>query len=337
MAAAGASRQTPWRLGDLAGLPDRVRRGHVAVGRFDGVHIGHRALVQRLSKLAETDGAKAVVVTFELPPGCVHVSNSDHARLTDTSEKFRLLIEAGADEVVNLEFDQEFAALPIDAFISDILAQRFEARSVVTSKIFSFGQDRSISPGQLAEIGPNAGLTVDVIAPEILPENGEVVSSTTIRALLAQGKISEVNRRLGRRWTLNGRVVHGDKRGRELGFPTANIILGNNISIGFGIYAVRVLIDGRIEDGVASYGRRPQFDNGLPRLEVHLLDFQGDLYGKDLRVEFVSYQRPELVFGDLAALLLQMGADCAEARRILSERQEPGIESGIERSKLLSS
>jgi len=337
MSALKPSRQTAWRLGELAELPDHVRRGHVAVGNFDGVHIGHRALVRRVSERARMYGGKAVVVTFERYPWSDHAPNTIPARLTSTKEKSRLLVEAGADEVVNLEFDRELAALPPEAFIADILVRRFEARSVVMSKNFYYAPDRSISPAQFVEMSANEGPTVDVMPPQTLSENGQVVSSTAIRACLAHGNIAEANRLLGRRWMLDGVVVHGDKRGRELGFPTANITLGNDIRICFGIYAVRVLIGGRIANGVASYGRRPQFDNGLPRLEIHLFDFQDDIYGQNLSVEFVGYQRPELTFADVAALLRQMDADRTEARRILKcALEEPGMESVFEHRSLLN-
>lgn len=334
MASLAPSQRLFWHFDELRELPDRLLWGHVVFGSFDGVHLGHRAVVDRALKLARMGRGKVVAVTFEfdLDPGSGTSSNVNVARLTSTAEKNQLLTEAGVSEVVNLKFDQELAILTIEEFIADILVERFKARSLVSGESFYFDHYRRLSPGQLAEIGADVGLIVDVIRPLLSAINGEAVSSTAIRAHLARGNISEANRLLGRRWTLDGTVVHGDKRGRELGFPTANIILDGDIRLAFGIYAVRVLIDGRIENGVASYGRRPQFDNGLPRLEIHLLDFKGDLYGKTLRVEFVAYQRPELTFTDIPALLRRMDADCAATRRILDrERGDPGIESVLER------
>jgi riboflavin kinase/FMN adenylyltransferase len=328
-----ASSQKPiWCVDELRQLPDCLLRGHIVFGSFDGVHLGHRAVIDRALKLARVDRGKVIAVTFEPRSDSGASPDINTARLTSTVEKSHLLTEAGASQVVNLDFDRALETLTIDEFVNDILVERFKARSLVTGEAFYFDRHHRVSPAQLAKIGADAGLIVDVIRPLLSSINGESVSSTAIRVHLAEGNISEANRLLGRRWTLDGTVVHGDKRGRELGFPTANIVLESDLRLAFGIYAVRVLIDGRIQNGVASYGRRPQFDNGAPRLEIHLLDFSGDLYGKALRVEFVAYQRPELTFTDVPALLKRMDADCAATRRILdSERSDPGIVSVLER------
>jgi riboflavin kinase/FMN adenylyltransferase len=322
----------PWRLHELAELPARARGGHVVVGNFDGVHIGHRKVIGRASKLSNMDGRPVVAITFEPYPGTVLSPNEGFARITDSKEKTWLLKEAGADEVVRLAFDADLASLEPKAFVADVLLRYFEPKSFVVSQNFHLGRNRSGSVEWLVELVSRMGAAVEIIPPLYASESQEIDISGWVRWHLARGNIEAANRLLGRRWTIEGVVAHGDKRGRELGFPTANIILRSDARLGFGIYAVRVLVNGVIANGVASYGTRPQFDDGAPRLEVHILDFNGDLYGAHACVEFVAFQRPERTFSNVGALLQQMNSDCLDARHLLNANfYDLSIESVLER------
>jgi riboflavin kinase/FMN adenylyltransferase len=248
-----------------------------------------------------------------------------------------LLIEAGVERVITVKFDNDMALLSRERFVLDVLSQHFEAQSIVVGENFAFTESHAVSGAQFAAIGARAGASVEIIPPSCVPGGDEIVTADYLKSRLADGDVKTVSRLLGRRWTLEGNVVHGDKRGRELGFPTANLAFRNDIRLGLGIYAVRLLINGHIANGVASYGTRPQFDNGAPRLEIYVLDFVGDLYGAHLFVEFVAFQRHERVFSDLGALLRQMHVDCQEARRLLADDlRDPSIESVLERRMRLN-
>lgn len=321
-----------WSLDELQDLPDHLRGAYVVVGNFDGVHRGHREVIQRASKMARVDGRRVVAITFDPHPRVVLAPHEPFVQLTGPGEKARLLKEAGVDDVITLKFDSGMASLQPEAFVQQVLTRGFEPERIIASRNFRFGKKRIGGVTQLAELGPCAGTTVEVIPPLVLMESDEIITSTAIRSRLALGDIKAANNLLGRRWTMEGIVVHGDKRGRELGFPTANLDPFHDVRIGFGIYAVRVLIDGKIVNGVASYGTRPQFDDGAPRLEVHILDFSGDIYGAQLLVEFVAFQRSERTFVNVSALTKQIDADCLSARRLLgSDFQEPAIESVLDR------
>lgn len=327
-----SARPSPLSLHELQDLPERLRGAYVVVGNFDGVHRGHREIIQRASKMARLDGRRVVAITFEPHPRIVLAPHEPFVQLTDPDEKARLLIEAGVDEVATLKFNSEIASLEPEAFVHQVLARGFEAQLIVASRNFRFGKKRIGGVTQLAEVGPCVGLTVKVIPPLVLMESDEVITSTAVRSRLALGDVKAANNLLGRRWTMEGIVVHGDKRGRQLGFPTANLDPINDARIGFGIYAVRVLLDGKIANGVACYGTRPQFDDGAPRLEIHILDFNGDIYGARLLVEFVAFQRSERTFVNVSALMQQIKADCLTARRLLgSDFQEPTIDSVLDR------
>jgi riboflavin kinase / FMN adenylyltransferase len=327
-----ARRVAPWRLRDLPELPPRVRGGHLLVGNFDGVHIGHRKMVDRASALAGKHGGPVVAMTFEPHPQTVLYPSNGFSRLTEPSEKVRLLKEAGVDEVVTINFDKDLEALSCEAFALEVVSRHFDAKSIIVGRNFHFNGNQSGSAAQLEAIVQRVGLSVEIVPPSPTLEGDKTVTSSYIKSRLKLGDIEAVNQLLGRRWTLEGNVIHGDKRGRELGYPTANLAIRSDTRFGFGIYAVRLLINGHIANGVASYGTRPQFDDGAPRLEIHILDFVGDLYGAHLCVEFVAFQRPERVFSDVNALLRQMQVDCQEAKRLLRDNlHDPSIESVLER------
>ncbi|CAA2137792.1 bifunctional riboflavin kinase/FAD synthetase [Hyphomicrobium sp. ghe19] len=309
-------------LQDLVDLPERVRGGYVVIGNFDGVHLGHRHIVQRASNLAKMDSAKLIAITFDPHPRSFLEPHQTLLPLTDQDEKAYLLRKAGVDEVIVLNFDSSLSSQPAKDFVEGVLVKQFEARGIVASRNFRFGLNRAGDAAQLASIGPGLGLVVELIPPQVDYDTDEPISSTAVRAKLALGEVKSANRMLGRRWTFEGEIVHGDKRGRELGFPTANIATGFGSSLCFGIYAVRVLVDDIVADGVACYGTRPQFDDGAPRLEVHILNFSGDLYGKQMIVEFVAFLRPERTFVSVDALKDQIGRDCALAKSYIGSDVE---------------
>jgi riboflavin kinase/FMN adenylyltransferase len=307
-------------------LPSEFRDGHVVVGNFDGVHRGHQSVVHQAAEPAHAAGRPVVALTFEPHPRTFFQPDRPLFRLTGRDEKARQLIRAGCDAVVVLTFDQALAAIEAEDFVSHTLVERLGAHAVVVGWDFHFGRGRAGSPAFLAEAGPRHGLYVDVAPPY---GGATPVSSSAIRDLLAEGDVAKAGRLLGRQWIVEGEVAHGDKRGRDLGYPTANIRLAPETRLAFGIYAVRALVGDRIVGGAASYGRRPQFDDGAPLFEVFLFDFSGDLYGQALRIELVAHLRPELKFGSVPELVEQMGRDVENARAAIAAPEDPLAPSAL--------
>ncbi len=307
-------------------LPASLRDGHVVVGNFDGVHRGHAAVIREAAAPAHAAGRPVVALTFEPHPRTFFRPDQPLFRLTGRDEKARMLARAGADETVVLTFNEALAAIEAEAFVADVLARRLAAHTAVVGWDFHFGRNRAGSPAFLAEAGPRHGMFVEVVPPFGGPTP---VSSSAIRDRLDAGDLQGANRLLGRRWIIEGEVVHGDKRGRELGYPTANIVLPPETRLAHGVYAVRALVGDRIVDGAASFGRRPQFDDGAPRFETFLLDFSGDLYGRRLRIELVAYLRPELKFDSVEALVVQMERDVLDARAAIAAPEDPLAPSAL--------
>ena len=307
-------------------LPASLRDGHVVVGNFDGVHRGHAAVIREAAAPAHAAGRPVVAQTFEPHPRTFFRPEQPLFRLTGRDEKARMLARAGADETVVLTFNEALAAIEAEAFVADVLARRLAAHTAVVGWDFHFGRNRAGSPAFLAEAGPRHGMFVEVVPPFGGPTP---VSSSAIRDRLDAGDLQGANRLLGRRWIIEGEVVHGDKRGRELGYPTANIVLPPETRLAHGVYAVRALVGDRIVDGAASFGRRPQFDDGAPRFETFLLDFSGDLYGRRLRIELVAYLRPELKFDSVEALVVQMERDVLDARAAIAAPEDPLAPSAL--------
>jgi riboflavin kinase / FMN adenylyltransferase len=296
--------------------PDAALHGAVvAMGNFDGVHRGHRAVIAAAQQRATALGKPAAVLTFEPHPRSFFVPDEPLFRLTDEAAKLRLLASTGLDGAIVLTFNAALAGLTADEFVSRILVGRFGISGAVIGFNFHFGKNRCGSSEFLAEKGRKAGFTVDVIAPFAL--DGRPVSSGPIRNALAAGRPEEAAILLGFPWFISGEVIHGDKRGRELGFPTANVSLGAACGLRHGIYAVRVAVDGRLYDGVANFGRRPMFDSGVVLLEVFLFDFSGDLYGKSIDVAFIAWVREEKFFGSLDELVQAIAEDSRLAREAL--------------------
>jgi riboflavin kinase / FMN adenylyltransferase len=298
--------------GDDSGLRGAV----VAIGNFDGVHRGHRAVIATAIERARILAKPAAALTFEPHPRAFFNPRETLFRLTDESTKLRLLSGTGLDGAIVLTFDSVLAKLTAEEFVQRILVERFAVSGAVIGFNFHFGMSRAGSPDFLAAEGKKCGFAVDVVPP--FKDNGRPVSSGPIREALIAGRVEEAAEFLGYPWFVTGKVVHGDKRGRELGFPTANLVLDASCGLRHGIYAVRVGIGPRRYDGVASFGRRPMFDSGVVLLEVFLFDFLGDIYGQSIDVAVVAWLRDEAAFASVEALVQQMHEDARGAREALA-------------------
>ena len=288
----------------------------VAMGNFDGVHLGHRAVIDAALQIGRAHRRPALAVTFEPHPRSFFSPNTPQFRLTDESGKLRLLAGTGLAGAVVMTFDQRRAGTTAQDFIHHDLIERLGISGIAVGYDFHFGKGRVGSPSLLVGEAPRLGIEVDVQPHVDIAERP--VSSSAIRMALAEGQIEDATAMLGGPWFIHGEVIHGEKRGRDLGYPTANIRLDRNCGLKHGIYAVRVGHRGAHFDGVASFGRRPTFDNGAPLLEVFLFDFKGDLYGKSLDVAFIGFIRDELKFDGVPALIRQMDDDSARARAALA-------------------
>ncbi len=289
-----------------------LRGAAVAMGNFDGVHCGHKAVIATAQDRAKRLGEPAAVLTFEPHPRAFFKPEEPLFRLTDEATKLRLLASTGLDGVIILTFNAALARLTAEEFVGRILVERFGISGAVIGFNFHFGKDRTGSPDFLAAQGRKHGFAVDVVAPFEL--DGRPVSSGPIREALVAGRLDDAAALLGFPWFVSGEVIHGDKRGRELGFPTANLSLDAACGLRHGVYAVRVAHGGRRYDGVANFGRRPMFDSGAVLLEVFLFDFSGDLYGQSIDVAFIAWIREEKVFGSIDELVRGMNEDARQAR-----------------------
>jgi riboflavin kinase / FMN adenylyltransferase len=294
-----------------------IPRGSVvAMGNFDGVHLGHRAVIAAALQMARTHGRPALAVTFEPHPRSFFSPNSPQFRLTDETGKLRLLAGTGLAGAVVMTFDKTRAGTTAQNFIHHDLIERLGISGIAVGYDFHFGKGRVGSPSLLVNEAPRLGIEVDVQPHVDIAERP--VSSSAIRMALAEGQIEDATAMLGGPWFVAGLVIHGEKRGRDLGYPTANIRLDRNCGLKHGIYAVRAGRGTERFDGVASFGRRPTFDNGAPLLEIFLFDFNGDLYGTMLDVAFIGFIRDELRFDSVDALVHQMNDDSARARAALA-------------------
>lgn len=300
-------------IGSAAYPPDAGRPA-VAIGNFDGVHAGHRAVIARLGAMAAELDAPVCVYTFDPAPTAVVAPERHQARILTLADRIRLLGEVGVDAVIVEPFTKAWAAHPARWFAKEVIERRLRARAVVVGQDFRFGQGRAGDPAALAAWLP--GTRVEAIpAFEV---GGAVVSSSRVRRLVAEGRVAEAADLLGRPHALRGTVVRGDQRGRTIGVPTAN--LDNEVELvpAHGVYAVRASVDGGPAlAAVANIGVRPTVGGGRMTIEVHLLDFDADIYGCELRVELVARIREERRFEGLGALVGQIRADIAAARALL--------------------
>lgn len=295
-------------------------RGTVAtVGTFDGVHLGHWAVLQEIRARAEVTGRRSVLVTFDPHP--LRIVRPEHAPplLTTPTEKKEILAESGLDWAVFIGFTEALSRYEPRRFVEEILVGRLGVEELVIGYDHGFGKDRSGDAETLRTIGAEMGFAVDVVPP--VDQAGDAVSSTRIRQAVGAGRMEEAHACLGRPYALRGIVVRGDRRGRELGFPTANLRVGqaDKLIPPPGIYAVRGVLRSGTFDGALHLGPRPTFQGSPPTIELHLLDFDRDVYGEEVRVDFVRYLREVRPFSSVAALVEQMREDVSEARRVLAE------------------
>ncbi len=303
-------------LGNWNAVPAAARGATVALGNFDGVHRGHEAVL-RAAHAARPDLPLAAL-TFEPHPREHFRPDDPPFRLTLLPEKARALGVLGARIVYALPFDAALAAMPAEVFVEQVLHQALGVRHLACGTNFAFGHRRGGDVGFLARQAESRGIGLTVVPPVV--DEGGPVSSTRIRRALQDGYPDRAAAELGRDWEVRGVVFHGDKLGRELGWPTANILLGRHLEPARGVYAVRVALpDGQVALGVANVGRRPTLGGDpVTRLETHIFDFQGDLYDQEIGVRLVRYLRPDATFKGLEALKVAIAADAAEARRVLA-------------------
>lgn len=289
----------------------------LAIGNFDGLHQGHQAVLARMHALAAEDGLVPAVLTFEPHPRQFFAPNAPAFRLQTRRDKLAGLAGHGVAKIFALKFNAAFAGQSAEDFLQKVLRGKMNARAVITGENFSYGKARSGDIAQLRAWGEKHGIRTEQLKPVIA--EGDVCSSTAVRSALEVGDMKHAGALLGRPYSISGRVLHGEKKGRELGFPTANLALAKGLKAPrYGVYAVAVQVDGATHRGVASFGVRPTLNETTePLLESHLFDFAGDLYGKRLRVLLHQHLRDEKRFDSLAALKHQMDDDARTARQIL--------------------
>ncbi|MBS7702242.1 bifunctional riboflavin kinase/FAD synthetase [Chelatococcus asaccharovorans] len=306
---------TPFLMTRSSTLPAGLASPILAIGNFDGIHRGHQAVIRTAVELAKDRGRPASALTFDPHPSLFFAPQRPMFALTPLPLKKRLLAYFGLSGAIVLPFDHKLAATTAEDFVDRLLISEIGAAGIVIGGDFHFGKGREGSPDYLSKRAAHHGIPVIMVsAVGDGEENNMRVSSTAIREALARGDVGSANKMLGYRWLVSGTVIHGDKRGRLLGFPTANVHLWKDFGLRYGIYAVRVRHDDTVFDGVASFGRRPTFDNGPPLLEVHLFSFTGNLYDAVIDVEFVAWLRSEERFDDVDALVAQMHRDAEAAR-----------------------
>jgi riboflavin kinase/FMN adenylyltransferase len=303
-------------LEGIDSVPPAARGAVLAIGNFDGVHRGHQVLLRAAEEEAARLGAPAGVILFEPHPREFFQPDKPHFRLTPLEDKLRLLERFGLDLAVVLPFDAALAGIEADDFIERIVARALSARHVVIGYNFHFGKGRGGNPETMRRAAARLGFGVTVV-PQVA-DGGEAFSSNAIRRELAEGDVAGAARMLGHWWRVSGEVIGGFKRGTGLGFPTANIELPRGTALSHGIYAVRVHVGDAVHPGAAYLGTRPTFDDGAPVLEVFLLGFDGDLYGRQIGVEFVAFLRGDLGFQSVEALKAQIAEDCARAQAVLA-------------------
>ena len=303
---------------DPAAPPPALSRAVYAIGNFDGVHRGHQAVLTRARDLARSLGAPSAALTFEPHPTDFFAGRPIVFRLTPFAQKSAEIAKLGLTGVVSLSFDGDLAALTAQAFVEEVLLGRLNPSALIVGADFHFGRGRSGSPQYLREAGERYGFAVEIADKVRL--GGDSISSSAIRRALERGDTDGAEQMLGRRYSVSGIVAGGQRLGRTLGVPTANIKLEPTNRLAFGVYAVRAYLGERRRDGVASFGVRPTVDNGAPLLEAHLFDFNEDIYGRNLTVEIVAHIRPELKFDGLDALKQAMRDDMDAARASLRAR-----------------
>jgi riboflavin kinase/FMN adenylyltransferase len=299
---------------DLDRLPEELRHGAVAIGNFDGVHLGHARIVRRMLSRAHEMGGPGVAFTFDPHP--VRVLRPEHAPppLTETDRKAELLSALGVDAVIACPTNPTFLRMEAREFFDDVVRGRLAAKAIVEGPNFFFGRDRLGNVDLLREFCDRAGIALDVVEP--VEMDGQVVSSSRIRSLVAAGQVEQVARMLTAPYRIRGTVIHGAARGAALGYPTANLDRVGTLLPGEGIYAGRAEAGGALRPAAISVGGNPTFDEGQLKVEVHVLDFSGDLYDRPLAVDFLARLRAVERFASIEELVAQMDRDIAATRRI---------------------
>jgi riboflavin kinase/FMN adenylyltransferase len=300
----------------LSAPPEPLANAVLAIGNFDGLHRGHRAVIEAARSLATSLAKPFAALCFDPHPRSFFRPSEPVFRLTPDPLKAEILAHWGVDGLMILPFNADLAATSAQDFVEKIVFGTLGASGVVVGHDFHFGKGREGSPAFIETICTQHGRASCIVSP--LKDGAEPVSSSAIRAALAEGNMPLANRLLGYRYLFESDVRHGEKIGRTLGYPTANLKMPENSVLKHGIYAVRASLGGRVYGGVASYGRRPTFDNGAPLFEAFLFDFSGDLYGKILAVECLQYLRGEEKFASVDDLIVQMNKDADEARAIVA-------------------
>jgi riboflavin kinase/FMN adenylyltransferase len=305
------------RLTLARGVPDSLKGSIVALGNFDGFHLGHQAVASRAVARAFHERRPVIAATFDPHPVKFFRPGVPPFRLTTLDQREALFAHAGADAMLVFEFGAELASMDAEAFVADVLGKRIGAAGVVTGDDFSFGKGRTGDAALLAKVGREHGIGAEAVAQVVL--DGERISSGRIREALIAGDTATATHMLTRDYAIEGVVLRGDRRGRELGYPTANLELGDYLRPKYGIYAVRVTLeDGTEHPGVASLGVRPTFEPPQELLEAHLFGFEGDLYGRKIEVALHAFIREERKFDSVEALVAEMRKDEAQARRLLA-------------------
>ena len=304
----------------------------VAIGNFDGVHRGHQVVLEQALSIAREKGCKCFALSFEPHPRTLFKPDSPVFRLTDEAMKASVLEAFGLDGLLVLEFNRELAGTSAENFVKSLLMERAAASHVVSGFNFHFGKNRVGSPDFLRQSGEDLGFGVTIVEAKTDSADGtdsdagatdaDIISSSRIRRLLGGGEVDAAAQLLGYHWLVSGPVIKGAQLGRTLNYPTANLALAENCRLAHGIYAVHLRrADGSLHKGVASYGRRPTFDNGPALLETFIFDFDEDIYGEEVSVTLLDYLRPELKFDSAEALVEQMDKDSDQARRFLADAQ----------------
>jgi riboflavin kinase/FMN adenylyltransferase len=310
---------TVYTLGWNAMPPGDCRRGAVSIGNFDGVHRGHAALLAELRCQADALGGPAVALTFDPHPIELLRPASAPPRLTTTEDRSQLLLKLGADYVLVLRATHELLGLRAKEFFAEMVQKRLQAQALVEGNNFGFGRGREGDVGTLAELCGAAEIRLTVVPPVLL--DGIEVSSSRVRAALTTGNVREAASLLGRCYRLHGLVGKGQRRGQKLGFPTANLEQLSTLIPGDGVYAVRVPHEGTKWPGAANVGPNPTFGENARKVEIHLIGFQGDLYGKPLAVDFIERLRDTRPFKEVAELVEQLRRDIDQARRIAGQER----------------
>lgn len=303
---------------DIKNVGGDYQNAVIALGNFDGFHLGHRAIISHAKTIAEAEKCPLALMTFEPHPKVFFCKDqAKNLRIYSLRSKLLTAQELGVDIIFMMRFNAKFANLSADDFISEILVKNLKAHHIVTGENFCFGKNRQGNNQFLASKAAELGFGYTA-HQQVGDEGGNAISSSVIREFLADGKVQQASNLLGKPYHIEGKVKHGAKNGRKIGFPTANISLAKLFLPKFGVYAVRVRIEGQnaIYNGVANLGTKPSIGNFSPNLEAHLFDFAQDIYGKHICVEFVDFIRPEQKFANLDLLKKQIENDCVVARKL---------------------